>query len=64
MREARREGLIEFIPEFEPFKRNGKRQDTFSGQELSALFPCDERELARIWARPPANARKGTGALP
>jgi integrase len=57
MREARREGIIEFIPEFEPFKRNGKRQDTLSGKELGALFPYDERELIRIWTRP-ENKRK------
>ena len=52
MREAKREGIIEFIPEFEPFKRNGKRQDILSSKELSALFPYDEQELIRIWTRP------------
>jgi hypothetical protein len=38
MREAKREGIIEFIPEFEPFKRSGKRQDILSSEELDALF--------------------------
>jgi integrase len=52
MREARRSGIIEIIPEFEPFKRNGKRQDTLSSEELTALFPCDEKELVEIWKRP------------
>ena len=52
MREARRSGIIEIVPEFEPFKRNGRRQDTLSGEELTRLFPCDERELIEIWKRP------------
>jgi integrase len=52
MREARRAGVFEIIPEFEPFKRNGKRQDTLSGEELTRLFPFDEQELVEIWKRP------------
>ena len=52
MREAKREGIIELIPEFEPFKRRGKRQDVLSSEELDALFPFDEKELIRIWKRP------------
>ena len=52
MSEAKREGLIEMIPEFEPFKRNGRRQDILSSEELTALFPYDEQELIRIWKRP------------
>jgi integrase len=52
MREAKRAGIIEMIPEFEPFKRNGKRQDILSSEELTALFPYDEQELIRIWRRP------------
>jgi len=52
MREAKREGIIEIIPEFEPFKRSGKRQDVLSGEELTALFPYDEKELINIWKRP------------
>ncbi len=52
MREAKREGIIDFIPEFEPFKRNGKRQNVLSSEELTALFPWDERELISIWKRP------------
>jgi integrase len=52
MQEARREGIIDMVPEFEPFKRNGKRQDVLSGEELDALFPDDEKELIRIWKRP------------
>jgi integrase len=52
MREARRAGIIEIIPEFEPFKRNGKRQDTLSSEELTKLFPYDEQELIEIWKRP------------
>jgi integrase len=52
MREARRAGIFEIIPEFEPFKRNGKRQDTLSGEELIKLFPFDEKELIEIWKRP------------
>ena len=63
MREARREGIIEFIPEFEPFKRNGKRQNTLSGKELSALFPYDERELIRIWTRPEGKRKERDGNL-
>jgi hypothetical protein len=38
MREARRAGVFEIIPEFEPFKRNSKRQDTLSGEELDPAF--------------------------
>jgi hypothetical protein len=34
MREAKRAGVFEIVPEFEPFKRNSKRQDTLSGEEL------------------------------
>jgi integrase len=52
MREARRSGIIEIVPEFEPFKRNGKRQNTLSSEELTALFPYDEKELIEIWKRP------------
>jgi integrase len=52
MREARREGIIESIPEFEPFKRAGKRQDVLSIEELNALFPYDEKELISVWKRP------------
>jgi len=52
MREARRSGIIEMVPEFEPFKRNGRRQDTLSSEELTALFPYDEKELIEIWKRP------------
>ncbi|MDR0444463.1 MAG: site-specific integrase [Treponema sp.] len=52
MREARRSGIIEMVPEFEPFKRNGRRQDTLSSEELTALFPYDEKKLIEIWRRP------------
>jgi integrase len=52
MREAKRAGIIQMIPEFEPFKRNGRRQDTLSGEELIKLFPYDEKELIEIWKRP------------
>jgi integrase len=52
MREARREGIINSIPEFEPFKRNGKRQNVLSSEELTALFPYDEKGLINIWKRP------------
>jgi hypothetical protein len=48
MREARRSGIIEMVPEFEPFKRNGKRQNTLSSEELTTLFPYDEKELIEI----------------
>lgn len=53
MREAKRAGIIEMLPEFEPFKRNGQRQDTLSSEELTRLFPFNEEELVRIWTRPP-----------
>jgi integrase len=52
MREAKRAGVIEMLPEFEPFKRNGRRQDILSSEELTALFPYDEKELIEIWKRP------------
>jgi hypothetical protein len=39
MREAKRAGVIQMIPEFEPFKRNGRRQDILSNGELIKLFP-------------------------
>jgi len=52
MREARRSGIIDMVPEFEPFKRNGRRQDTLSSEELLALFPYDEQQLINIWKRP------------
>ncbi len=52
MREAKREGIIEIIPEFEPFKRAGKRQDVLSTEELDALFPYEEKKLIGIWKRP------------
>ncbi|MDR2729704.1 MAG: site-specific integrase, partial [Treponema sp.] len=52
MKEARREGFLDMIPEFEPFKRSGKRQNVLSNDELTALFPYDEKELIEIWKRP------------
>jgi integrase len=52
MREAKRAGVFEIVPEFEPFKRKSKRQDTLSGEELLKLFPYDEQELIEIWKRP------------
>lgn len=52
MREARRSGIVDMIPEFEPFKRNGRRQDVLSSEELTKLFPYDENELIQIWTRP------------
>jgi hypothetical protein len=52
MREAKRAGVIQMIPEFEPFKRNGRRQDILSSKELIKLFPYDEKELIEIWKRP------------
>jgi integrase len=52
MQEARREGIIEYVPEFEPFKRTGKRQNVLSSEELTALFPYDEKELIGVWKRP------------
>jgi integrase len=48
---------MEMIPEFEPFKRNGRRQDTLSSEELIKLFHYDEKELIEIWKRPD-NMRK------
>ncbi|HKL87324.1 MAG TPA: site-specific integrase [Treponemataceae bacterium] len=63
MREARRAGVIEIIPELEPFKRNGRRQDTLSGQELAALFPYDYDELIRVWSRP-KHMKKEPDAIP
>jgi integrase len=52
MKEARREGIIDMIPEFERFKRSSKRQNVLSSEELTALFPYDEKELIEIWKRP------------
>ena len=52
LKEAKREGVIEMVPEFEPFTRNSKRQDVLSSEELTALFPYDEQELISIWKRP------------
>jgi integrase len=52
MNEAKREGIIDMIPEFEPFKRSGRRQDVLSSEELTALFPYDEKELISVWKRP------------
>jgi integrase len=52
MQEAKREGIIDMLPDFEPFKRNGKRQDTLSSEELYKLFPFDEKQLIEIWKRP------------
>jgi integrase len=63
MRKAKRAGIIEMIPEFEPFKRNGRRQDTLSSEELTALFPYDEQELIRIWTRPPYKRKEGDKSL-
>jgi len=52
LREALREELIDMVPEFEPFKRNGRKQDVLSGEELQALFPSDPQELIKVWRRP------------
>ena len=46
LKEAKREGIINMVPEFEPFKRSGKRQDVLSSEELTALFP-DEADYRR-----------------
>jgi integrase len=51
MKEARREGIIYVVPGREPFKRNSKRQDILSNEELTALFPTDEQELIKVWRR-------------
>jgi hypothetical protein len=63
MRKAKRAGIIEMLPELEPFKRNGRRQDTLSGEELTALFPYNEQELIRIWTRPPDKRKEGDETL-
>jgi hypothetical protein len=42
MREAKRAGIIEMLPEFESFRRNGKRQDVLSSEGLTTLFPYNE----------------------
>jgi hypothetical protein len=52
MQEAKREGIIDMVPEFEPFKRNSKRQDVLSREELEIMFPDDQKELTGIWRRP------------
>jgi len=52
MKEAAKEKLFDVMPAFEPFKRNSRRQDTLSSEELTALFPLDERELINVWKRP------------
>ena len=52
MKEAKREGVIDMVPEFEFFKRSGKRQNVLSSEELAALFPNDEKELIEVWKRP------------
>ena len=52
LREAKREGIIDSILEFELFKRSGRRQNVLSSEELTALFPYDEKELIRVWKRP------------
>jgi len=43
MQEAKREGIIDMVPEFEPFKRSSKRQNILSSEELTALFPDEEQ---------------------
>jgi hypothetical protein len=48
LREAKREGIIDSIPEFEPFKKSGRRQNVLSNEELTTLFPYDEKELGRV----------------
>ena len=63
MREVRRAGCIDSVPEFEPFKRTGRRQDVLSGEELTALFPRDPDELVRVWRRP-EHMRKEQDAIP
>jgi len=52
MQEAKREGVIDMVPELEPFKRSSKRQNVLSSEELAALFPASERELISVWKRP------------
>jgi len=52
MQEAKREGIIDMVPEFEPFKRASKRQNVLSSEELAALFPDNEKDLISIWKRP------------
>jgi integrase len=63
MQEARREGVIEAIPDFEPFKRAGRRQDVLSGKELTTLFPYNEQDLIRIWTRPSDKRKEGDESL-
>jgi hypothetical protein len=38
MQKARREGLKEYIPEFEPYKQTGKRQNVLSTKELTTFL--------------------------
>jgi len=52
MQEAKREGIIDMVPEFEFFRRASKRQNVLSSEELDALFPADEKELVGVWKRP------------
>jgi integrase len=51
------------LPEFEPFKRNCRRQDVLSSEELIALFPYDERTLIDIWKRPEDKRKERDGNL-
>jgi hypothetical protein len=52
-------GIIETIPDFEPFKRHGRQQDVLSGEELTKLFPYDEEDLIRIWTLPSDKRKEG-----
>jgi len=52
LKEAKRKRFIDMIPEFEPFSRSSKRQNVLSSEELTALFPYDEKELIKVWKRP------------
>jgi hypothetical protein len=52
LREAKRDRLIQSVPEFERFARNGKRKDTFNEKELMKLFPEDPVRLQAIWGKP------------
>jgi len=52
IQEAKREGLIDIVPELEKFKRSSKRQNVPSSNELDAFFLQGESDLIATWKRP------------
>jgi integrase len=55
MREAERDELIPLMPKYENFRRNSRRRDTLTEEEIKILFPLNADNLRALWRFPRAD---------